>query len=431
MDYLTKKLPLRMGAILTLLAAAPGIPAQAPGAPVIRVIAGDNSTTVLATRRSIRPVVAVTVGDAPAPTGTRIRFQLPEVGARAEFLDGTSVAEAATDTAGRVMAPEMRPLEVGSFELRVYALGTDPSAGIGIPQTIVHSAEAAGRSGEAANLGYRIEILEGDDGVNIVSKKTAVRTIVRVVDRNNLPVAAVPVVITLIALRGGGESRFPGGGTQINMITDANGTASAPPVDPSAAGTFELQVSATVNGATIGRVIGQTNFATETAALSAGKTPGASSGAEGSGSSAGNTSTATESAGSAAKAAKAGGAVATPSTGLSGVQLLGLVGGGLAAAGGIAQATGVFNNKEAAQTDCSGPISGYQSTVQSVSTCVQAARDPATQCRTQIQNFLNAMGGVCTCGGGTTAFPAELRSVANQLAQAYAQLGFAYPSSCR
>src|SRR5215470_15695980 len=42
-----------------------------------------------------------------------------------------------------------------------------------------------------------IKILEGEDGVNIIQKKSAVKPVVQVVDKNNLPVAGATVVFAL------------------------------------------------------------------------------------------------------------------------------------------------------------------------------------------------------------------------------------------
>jgi hypothetical protein len=39
----------------------------------------------------------------------------------------------------------------------------------------------------------KIVVIEGEDGVNIIDKKTAVKPIVEVRDQNDLPVAGVPV----------------------------------------------------------------------------------------------------------------------------------------------------------------------------------------------------------------------------------------------
>src|SRR5439155_20668973 len=45
--------------------------------------------------------------------------------------------------------------------------------------------------------GLTIKVLEGEDGVNIIQKNTAVKPVVEVRDRNNLPVAGATVVFIL------------------------------------------------------------------------------------------------------------------------------------------------------------------------------------------------------------------------------------------
>ena len=178
----------------------------------------------------------------------------------------------------------MRPVGEGTFRITASVDRSGARAFVAIVQTNYPSeseARAAGISGGGEAASYKIQILEGDDGVNIVDKKTAVRTMVRVVDKNNLPVAAVPVVIAVVWAKAAGGSKFPDGATKITVMTDSQGLASAPPIEPQFDGKFEVQVQANVNGLLVNRVFEQTNFPTRQAALSAGKTPGASAAAEG------------------------------------------------------------------------------------------------------------------------------------------------------
>ena len=56
------------------------------------------------------------------------------------------------------------------------------------------------RSGQAPPAqpgGLRIVVIEGEDAVNIIQQKTAVRPIVEVRDRNDLPVAGASVLFTI------------------------------------------------------------------------------------------------------------------------------------------------------------------------------------------------------------------------------------------
>ena len=50
----------------------------------------------------------------------------------------------------------------------------------------------------------KIVVLEGEGGVNIIQQKTAVRPLVEVRDRNNLPVAGASVTFSI---GGGGPAR--------------------------------------------------------------------------------------------------------------------------------------------------------------------------------------------------------------------------------
>jgi hypothetical protein len=69
-------------------------------------------------------------------------------------------------------------------------------------------------------LGF-IVVLEGEDGVNVIDKKTAVQPVVQVVDRNTLPVSGASVTFVL----GGNGASFANGARQVIVTTDAAGRA--------------------------------------------------------------------------------------------------------------------------------------------------------------------------------------------------------------
>ena len=127
----------------------------------------------------------------------------------------------------------------------------------------------------------RIVVLEGEDAVNIVQQKTAVRPLVEVRDRNDLPVAGATVTFTI----GGGQpAAFAGGLQTLTVTTNTAGQAAASGLNALGSGAFQIQVQAGYQGSIATAAISQTNFATAAAAAQAGAASGAggsSSGAAG------------------------------------------------------------------------------------------------------------------------------------------------------
>lgn len=182
----------------------------------------------------------------------------------------------------------------------------------------------------------RIVVLEGEDAVNIVQQKTAVRPLVEVRDRNNLPVAGATVTFTI----GGGQpAAFAGGVQTLTVTTNAAGQAAATGFNVLGPGAVQIQAQAAFQGQVATAAISQTNFATAAAASQAGASAGASGGAGGSTS------------GAAGGAAGGGG-------GISGTTI-GIV--GAAVAGGAVAATQVAGRGDdggGSGRRFSGPISG-------------------------------------------------------------------------
>src|SRR6187549_1265035 len=79
----------------------------------------------------------------------------------------------------------------------------------------------------------RINVLEGEDAVNIIQQKTAVKPVVEVKDRNNLPVAGVVVVFTIQPGAGGASTAsFANAQSVFTATTDATGRATSSAVLP-------------------------------------------------------------------------------------------------------------------------------------------------------------------------------------------------------
>jgi len=198
----------------------------------------------------------------------------------------------------------------------------------------------------AQNAGLRIVVIEGEDAVNIIQQNTAVRPLVEVRDRNDLP---VPGVLVTFSIEGGKAASF-GGASTLTVATNAAGQAAVTGLTPSAAGAFQIQVQAAFQGQVATATIAQTNVLT--AAQAAAQAAG---GAAGSGSSSAGGGAGGGSAGSAGGAAGAGGGLSTTT----------LVVAGAAVAGGAVAAQQIGEKPEAAEAaevrftgSFSGSISG-------------------------------------------------------------------------
>ena len=103
----------------------------------------------------------------------------------------------------------------------------------------------------------RIEVLQGEEGVNIIKQKTAVQPVVQVRDQNNLPVAGATVIFLLPT--SGASGTFVGGGNVATVVTDAAGRASAALNPNNVAGPLKITVNASFQGQTATTTIAQTN----------------------------------------------------------------------------------------------------------------------------------------------------------------------------
>ncbi len=262
----------------------------------------------------------------------------------------------------------------------------------------------------------RIVILEGEDGVNVIKKKTAVRPIVEVRDKNNLPVAGVAVVF-LLPSRGPGAS-FANGSKQFSGMTDVSGRIASPSLKPMGKGAFQIQVRATYQGQTATSTISQTNFSTVAQATHAGKTPGSSAhasadsaGAQGSGGAAGAGGTVPAAAGSAA----VGGGMSTGA-------IVGIVGGVAAASAGAGLA--VTKHKEA-EKNCDSLLNQAMTDLNTEATICGSRTSTFAQCKAAAQTVMDDIGRTCSCS--STVIPADVRSLLSQMAQ---YTGLTLPSAC-
>lgn len=124
--------------------------------------------------------------------------------------------------------------------------------------------------------GLRIVVLEGEDAVNIVQQKTAVRALVEVRDRNNVPVAGATVTFTI----GGGQpAAFAGRAPAFTVTTNTAGQAATQGIDALRTGAVKIQVQAAYQGQVATATISQTIVATAAmAAVTGGAAAGAGAG---------------------------------------------------------------------------------------------------------------------------------------------------------
>lgn len=122
-----------------------------------------------------------------------------------------------------------------------------------------------------------IVVIAGEDGVNIVKKKTAVQPVVEVRDRNNTPVSGV--ILNFTTPNGSPSAVFSNGARNLSLVSDSSGRAAVTGMQPVGTGHFQINVTASSGGTVLASiVIAQTNFATAAAAASAGAATGAAAG---------------------------------------------------------------------------------------------------------------------------------------------------------
>lgn len=112
----------------------------------------------------------------------------------------------------------------------------------------------------SVDIGLHIVVLEGQQGVNIVKKKAAVRPVVEVRDRDDMPVAGAAVTFT--APNESPGAVFLNGSRSETLITDLTGQAAVSSMKPVGTGVFQLAVSASFYGQLASATITQTNVLT-------------------------------------------------------------------------------------------------------------------------------------------------------------------------
>lgn len=125
---------------------------------------------------------------------------------------------------------------------------------------------------QAASDELKIVVLEGEDSVNIVKKKTAVMPVVEVRDKNNLPVAGV--LVTFSAPHSGTGVVFAHGSRSLTLTTNSAGRAAVTSMKPVGTGAFKIEVSASLHGNVATTTIGQTNTVAAGAAAGGGLSAG-------------------------------------------------------------------------------------------------------------------------------------------------------------
>jgi len=139
----------------------------------------------------------------------------------------------------------------------------------------------------APESGLHIQIIEGDRGINIIKRKTAVAPVVEVRDRNNLPVAGA--VVTFTAPNDGPSIIFLNGSRSISVVAESDGRATTVGLKPVNEGNLQISVSATADSQTATATISMTNVMTAAAAagVAGGGTIASANAASGGGLSAG------------------------------------------------------------------------------------------------------------------------------------------------
>lgn len=120
----------------------------------------------------------------------------------------------------------------------------------------------------SVDIGLHIVVLEGQNGINIVKKRAAVRPVVEVRDRTNMPVAGASVTFT--APNDDPSATFLNGSRSETLVTDQTAQATVASMKPEGTGTFKLTVTASFQGQTATATITQTNVMTAAEAARAG-----------------------------------------------------------------------------------------------------------------------------------------------------------------
>jgi hypothetical protein len=265
-----------------------------------------------------------------------------------------------------------------------------------------------------ASKGLRIVVLEGEDAVNIVQQKTAVRPQVEVRDSNDLPVAGATVQFTIARTGGASAASFANGQNVVTVTTNSFGRAVSSPLQAIGNGAVRIEVQATYQGQVATATVAQTNFATAAEAAKAGRTASSSSGSASSASSAGG-------------AGGAGGAGAGAASGAAGIAgtAAGLAAAGVTAASAVNEVKKENNSCTSTSTKFSADLSAALDACSFTTT--------SASCRAASQTAADSLGAWCTCDGAAnvdTQLRAEGTSL-NELRNLAGFPGVTFPASCR
>jgi len=272
--------------------------------------------------------------------------------------------------------------------------------------TAILSAQQPQRPAQVSK-GLRIVVLEGEDAVNIVQQKTAVRPVVEVRDSNNLPVVGATVQFTIARTGGGAAASFANGQNAVTITTDALGRAATSPLQAIGNGALRINVQATYQGQVATATVSQTNFATVAEAARAGRTPTPSTGS-GTGAGAGG--------GAGGAGGGAAGAIGTA----AGIGAAGL-------SGALA-----INEVKKENDSCRSSADTFSADLSAaLDACV--ASTATAQCQSASSTAATSLGAWCTCDGAAIV-DAQLRAEGSSLAQLQTLAGFprvTFPASCR
>jgi hypothetical protein len=416
----------------------------------IVIIEGQDAAYVAGQGASTAAIIEVRgADDAPLPNVLVTFSIMPANTKLVSFGNGLMRIGVMTDDKGRATASGVLPVAAGPFSIvaAVVADGAAPSATI-TQTTYATAADAIrnSRAGAAApppapvspappaqpapavaanDLGLQIVVIAGEDGVNIIQQKTAVQPVVEVRDKNGLPVGGVLVTFGISGVGGGASpAAFANGLSRIGVMTDSLGRASAQGLQAIGNGAFNIDVTASMQGQTVSRTIGQSNFQTIADALRAGKTPTVSQGTQGtqnassqsqasnSGSQSSNAGSQSSNAGSQASNASsaggsgggaAGGGAAAGGGGLGAGAITGIAVGTVGAAGFGAYKAGLLDSifpvcksEEDAVITASNNINTNAYFTCTGNSRTQAQFDACT--RQYIGPFNDALGAWCNCG---------------------------------
>ncbi len=116
-----------------------------------------------------------------------------------------------------------------------------------------------------------VKVVSGQNGVNIVNRRTAVTPVVQVLNQDNVPVAGA--LVDFASPDDGAGLKFSNGDRSTSAVTEMDGKASPAGILPVDSGKFQIAVTATYGDALPAVVIiDQTNYETAADASKAGAT---------------------------------------------------------------------------------------------------------------------------------------------------------------